>query len=85
MSEDERIIDPPEIREPEENLSQVEFYVDLGVPRPELEILRIITSYLAEKAPLVIMNISFSYQPGNEHQPDVLIANLIHGQPLDFG
>jgi hypothetical protein len=78
-------INPPEVRTPEERLTPVEFYVDLGAGRPDLEIMRHISDWLAARAPLTLHSIQFSYMPETDMEPPLLVGNMIVGEPIDIG
>jgi hypothetical protein len=78
-------VEPPEIREPKEKYRIVEFYVDLGAPRPDLQVIGLVDEWLRENPPLPMACIQFNYQPETDDQPALLIANLYVGEPIDIG
>lgn len=78
-------VKPPEIREPEERFRLIEFYADLGAPRPDLQAVRMIHGWLKDHAPLPLASIQFHYQPETDEQPALLVSTLYVGEPLDIG
>lgn len=82
---DNPIIEPPEVREPRERFRIIEFYVELGLPRPELTMLANIRSWLATRGPVPVMGIAFSYHSETEAEPPMLQGLLLIGEPIDLG
>ena len=78
-------LSPPEIRHPQERLTQHDFYVSLGIPRPELEVMRMVTEWLALQAPINPVVLMFSYLPETADEPATLEASLVLGAPVDNG
>jgi hypothetical protein len=79
-------IEPPEIRLPRERQGTAEFFIDLGEPRPELDLLDLVRAWVEQQAPLTLTNLSFNYQPATDMgEPPLLVGVLIFGEPLDVG
>lgn len=78
-------IQPPEIRETMERFRSVEFYVNLGAPRPDIQIFELIQQWMSEQPPIVLHSIQFAYHRGVGTEPDHLAANLMVGEPIDIG
>lgn len=79
------VIEPPEIREPSEKYRIVEFYVDLGEPRPDIRICEMIRDWVAEHAAFPLAAVHFSYHRETDDEPSMLVGNLYVGEPLDVG
>ena len=77
-------IQPPEIRHPQEKLSQHDFYVTFD-GRADIEVLKLISDWVKEQPPSTPVAILFSYLPETEEEPALLEASLILGAPIDVG
>ena len=87
MSYDEKYqpVDPPEIRHPQEKLTQHDFYVGLDNGRAELEALHLIYEWMKKQPPITPVAIVFSYHMESDDEPAMLEATLILGAPVDIG
>jgi hypothetical protein len=78
-------VEPPEIRHPQEKLTQHDFYVTFDSGRAELDALHLISEWMGKQPPSTLVAIVFSYHMENDDEPAMLEASLILGAPLDIG
>ncbi len=76
---------PPEIREPREQFRVVEFYVHLGIARPDLRLIELVHEWLHSNSPVPLGGLSISYHRASQDEPDLLVGVLLVGEPIDVG
>jgi hypothetical protein len=77
-------ITPPEIRHPQETLTEHDFYVTFD-GRYDITALEMIADWLRKQAPVNPIAITFSYLAATDEEPAMLEASLILGAPVDIG